>query len=633
VEYLAQNTYNELSQLSGKKVGGISPSTPLQNISYSYNIRGWMTKINDPANLNGKLFGNSIKYEQPQTTTWTPRYNGNISEVDWQTSQDGTQRRYVYMYDALNRLTGGYYLEPNSTVVWTSYYNEYYQYDLNGNIKTLTRFSKPSSGTTPEHIDDLVYNYTGNRLDKITLPTGVINNPSGYNALQNTIAYDLNGNMTSQLDKGIQKISYNFLNLPNYMGDTTMSLGQGTLFKYRADGIKIKKTYSFKKRGNFGDISYAQRQTDYLDGFQYLLESSALSCIGCPDPSPVLQFVPTSEGYFDFVKNKYIYNYVDHLGNTRLSYFNNGSSIEVLEENNYYPFGLKHEGYNALAGNSAYQYKYSGKELQETGMYDYGARFYMPDIGRWGVIDPLADKYQPFSGYNYVLNNPMSNIDPDGREVKNDYQLLKNGEVKLLKETQDKSDTLYASNDKGEVDKSKGSVTVKKAEIKDATIISDLSTNRKDEFGFAGSDLRLATTSNRTDALDVFQFAALNSTNEWSIQSNTINGKNEYALGTQLHPRLSPNYLSFDKLGYSSKTLNWDMHSHGAYLGTSGPSSGDTEHALTKSAARFLFRTNGNDRGKVYPYGKSSDNNYIFRQRRFDDMKERRFSDDYINFK
>lgn len=41
---------------------------------------------------------------------------------------------------------------------------------------------------------------------------------------------------------------------------------------------------------------------------------------------------------------------------------------------------------------SYFSYKYNGKELQETGMYNYGARFYIPDLGRWEVVDPLVEK-------------------------------------------------------------------------------------------------------------------------------------------------------------------------------------------------------------------------------------------------
>ncbi|MCZ2222316.1 MAG: GIY-YIG nuclease family protein [Chitinophagales bacterium] len=61
-----------------------------------------------------------------------------------------------------------------------------------------------------------------------------------------------------------------------------------------------------------------------------------------------------------------------------------------------------------------YNYKYNGKELQETGMYDYGARMYMPDIGRWGVQDPMSEEFSDWSPYHYVYNNPILYNDPTG---------------------------------------------------------------------------------------------------------------------------------------------------------------------------------------------------------------------------
>ncbi|MBL3549461.1 DUF6443 domain-containing protein [Chryseobacterium sp. KMC2] len=424
VEILAQNTYNELSQLSNKKIGGTSLGSSLQSIDYAYNIRGWMTKINDPANLNGKLFGYAIRYNNPVNTPYAPgRYNGNIAEVDWRTSNDNILKRYSYSYYAQNRLMFGHYSEPLATVPENSLYDEYLEYDLNGNITILSRNSKNRTSGAAIHIDNLGYTYEGNRLLKVT--DGTQNN-EGYPIGGNTIGYDNNGNITNHLDKGIQTIQYNFLNLPN---NIKIDRGSGvftstTTYLYKADGSKLKKQYNYQQKNPTGVFDTSESFIDYLDGFQYSLEAipGGAGCPKCPKPTLTLKFVPTTEGYYDFIDNSYIYNYTDHLGNVRLGYKKGISGLEVIEENNYYPFGLQHSGYNEFVGNSSYQYKYNGKELQrETGMYDYGARMYMPDLGRWGVVDPLAEKMRRWSPYNYAFDNPIRFIDPDGRAPLNEY--------------------------------------------------------------------------------------------------------------------------------------------------------------------------------------------------------------------
>lgn len=413
-EILAQNGYNELSQLKTKLVGGNSVGTGLQEVNYEYNIRGWMTKINDPSNLGNDLFGYEIKYTNPEDTSQSSaKYNGNIAEIDWRTATNlnNNKKRYSYRYDGLNRLLDGIYSEPGSSIIANNNYNENLTYDLNGNILTLKRFSKPSSGTIAELIDDLEYLYTGNRLDKIKLPVGVINNYSGYNAGQNDFAYDDNGNMKVHMDNGISSIEYNYLNLPNKILTSPAVLFNTYQlhYKYKADGQKVQKIYKTSQMDVVGNIEPIELRTDYLDGFQYSQNVN----FGSVSPL-LLRFIPTAEGYYDFEKNKYIYNYVDHLGNVRLNYMKGSLGLGIQEENNYYPFGLRHEVSSATGSYS--NYKYSGKELQETGMYDFGARFYMADIGRWGVLDPLAEQMRSYTPYNYAFNNPIRFIDPDGRQ-------------------------------------------------------------------------------------------------------------------------------------------------------------------------------------------------------------------------
>jgi len=453
-QLIAQNTYNELGQLISKNVGR-AVGNPIQKVDYSYNIRGWLKGINDVTNLTDPaapsvnaaqdLFAFKLNYNtQDNTLTGVKNlYNGNISETLWRSNKDNVLRSYGYTYDDLNRLRNAQYIRPvnpllsnssSSPIVNT--FNESMVYDKNGNILALQRNGGQESQTQAPLIDDLVYQYDGNQLTKVD---DFAYNNDGFKddaSLPIEYTYDLNGNMTSDQNKGITAIVYNHLNLPTRI---TMAGGAIT-YVYNALGQKVSKTVNTT---NTNPLSTSV--TEYLGGFQY--------------NNNVLQFFSTAEGY---VKNTvvngvntydYIFNYTDHLGNIRLSYGIDPSTqnLTTFEENNYYPFGLKHETYNyqlvgivnpkddplldtsldtkvaktivlgnlgkgqATVPNSGYQYKYQGQERQdELGLNwdSFKYRNYDYAIGRFMNIDPLTEQYNTWSPYAFSGNRVI-----DAREI------------------------------------------------------------------------------------------------------------------------------------------------------------------------------------------------------------------------
>ena len=161
-------------------------------------------------------------------------------------------------------------------------------------------------------------------------------------------------------NKGITSILYNHLNLPT---EVQFGATNKITYFYDATGIKMKKQVI--ENENTTTTEYAGN---------YIYEDNELKFFNHPEG--YIEPTVTLSG----AEMKYVYQYKDHLGNIRLSYKNISTNdtpiLEIVEENNYYPFGLKHKGYNNVvtSTNIALKRKFGGKEFNDELWGNYGVK-------------------------------------------------------------------------------------------------------------------------------------------------------------------------------------------------------------------------------------------------------------------
>ncbi len=366
-----------------------APSSFAITEDYSYNIQGWLTeKSSDVFGMKLRYFGTS---QEPLKANTVPSYTGNISEWSWRHGANADEQTYAFSYDKLSRLTNTeQYVNGNLNDLFVE---KELTYDKNGNLSSMHRMADEAS------LDRLAYSYTGNQLTSLTgTATG-------------TYSYDLLGNMTHD---GVNNLylKYNCLNLIEKVERNGSTLAK---YSYLADGTKLSATDA---DGN--GLYYAGSLVYRKQNGIWSLESTGFNGG---------RFVATNNG----AEPHYFIS--DHLGSVRAVINANG---EVVERNDYYPFGLRWNEANSMLADN--RYRYNEKEEQSfinVPYIDYGARMYDPKFRlSWNASDPLAEKYYPISTYAFCANNPINYIDPNGLEVrgitKQDAQNFRDDIYKIL---------------------------------------------------------------------------------------------------------------------------------------------------------------------------------------------------------
>ena len=392
---LTENVYDAVGRLRAESFG-----TAITR-EYAYDVRSRITKIT------------SGYYRQ--TLGYTP--GGNVAAMSWWAfGPYETERKYVYTYDALSRLTSARYTDGDGMA---GLFDTDYAYDLNGNITRLWRngvYDRTPRGIQYGLIDDLTLEYDGNRLVRVAdacagpFYQGAYHFADGADeAVEYT--YDAAGNTVSDLNRGITAAEYDVNNRPRRVG---FADGSQTHYLYDASGLKRRTVH------RVASLPVTQPGAEDASAPTEFVESVTDYCGGIVYEDSVIARINLGHGYLRLADNsgnklakpEYHFYHRDHLGNNRMDL--DGTTGGVHQITHYYPYGMPMDcGYIP-----AYQrWLFGDKELDRTSgldLYDFEARAYDPALGRFRQPDPLAEFAHNMTPFRYAFNNPLLYIDLHG---------------------------------------------------------------------------------------------------------------------------------------------------------------------------------------------------------------------------